>query len=92
VPSIPVPHVSDQFAWSEELQRLGVAPSPLRRTKLSAKALASRISDVLNDPRKKAAAVAMRGRMQSDNGPETAVDLIESAVALRAIARPAVDQ
>lgn len=88
-PSIPVPHVSDQFGWAEELQRLGVAPAPLRRAKLNAKALAWRISDVLNDPRKKAAAMSMRARMQSDNGAETAVDMVESAYALRAPARPA---
>jgi len=77
VPSVPVPHVSDQFAWSEELRRLGVAPSPLRRTKLTAKALASRIREVLSTPRMKDNAMSICSRMQSDNGPETAADLIE---------------
>jgi len=86
VPSIPVPHVSDQFGWSEELQRLGVAPSPLRRTRLTAAALASRITETLNDPTKKAAAMSMRARMQTDNGAETAAGLIESAFARSATA------
>jgi len=80
-PSIPVPHVGDQFAWSGELHRLGAAPKMLRRTAWSAKQLASRITEVLNNPRMKEAAMAMSARMQNDNGPETAADLIESAFA-----------
>lgn len=80
VPSVPVPHVSDQFGWSEELQRLGVASAPIRRTSLKAATLASRIRDVLNAPRVKQAAMEMSARMQADNGPETAADLIERAM------------
>jgi UDP:flavonoid glycosyltransferase YjiC (YdhE family) len=79
-PSIPVPHVSDQFAWSGELHRLGAAPKMLRRTAWSAKKLASRITEVLSNPRIKEAAMAMSARMQNDNGAETAADLIEGAL------------
>jgi sterol 3beta-glucosyltransferase len=85
-PSIPVPHVGDQFAWSGELHRLGAAPKMLRRTAWSAKRLASRITEVLSNPRMKEAAMAMSARMQSDNGAETAADLIESAFAHAATA------
>jgi sterol 3beta-glucosyltransferase len=84
VPSVPVPHVSDQFGWSEELQRLGVAPSPLRRTKLTTNALASRLKEVLGNPRMQQAAAAMSARMQSDDGPETAATLIERAIGIAA--------
>ena len=80
VPSIPVPHVSDQFAWSEELERLGVAPSPLKRTKLAATALADRIRRVLSGPQMKVRAMAIAEKMKADNGPETACDLIEKAI------------
>lgn len=79
-PSVPVPHVSDQYAWAEELRRLGAAPKMLRRSALTARKLASRLTDVLNDPRMKAAAMAMSARMQSDNGPETAADMIEKVL------------
>ncbi len=81
VPSVPVPHVSDQFPWSDELRRMGVAPKAIRRMKLTAPTLASRINEVLSNPRMKAAAMAISARMQSDNGPETAADLIEKAMA-----------
>ena len=83
VPSIPVPHVSDQFAWADELRRLGVAPKMIRRTKLTAKALAGRISEVMNNPRMKAAATAISGRMQHDNGPETAAGMVEQVLKAR---------
>jgi len=77
VPSIPVPHVSDQFAWSDELYRLGVAPAPLKRTKLTANALVGRIRETVRNSRMKHNAVAMQQRMASDDGPETAATLIE---------------
>jgi UDP:flavonoid glycosyltransferase YjiC (YdhE family) len=80
VPSVPVPHVSDQFAWSDELARLGVAPPAIRRMKLTARTLAARITQVLQDPRMKTAATAIAARMQSDNGPETAADLVEKTM------------
>ncbi|MEO7157119.1 MAG: glycosyltransferase, partial [Vicinamibacterales bacterium] len=63
VPSIPVPHVSDQFAWSDELTRLGVAPRSIRRMKLTAATLGSRIVQVVKDPRMKTAAMAIAARM-----------------------------
>ena len=77
VPSVPVPHVSDQFGWSDELHRLGVAPAPLKRTKLSANALATRIKETVGNTRMKQNAAAIQQRMASDNGPETAATLIE---------------
>jgi sterol 3beta-glucosyltransferase len=80
VPSITVPHIADQFGWAEDLQRLGAAPAPLRRTKWSANALAGRIRQVVDTPQMKAAAVAIQKRMASDNGPDTAADMIERAM------------
>jgi sterol 3beta-glucosyltransferase len=76
-PSVPVPHVSDQFLWSKELHRLGAAPQALRRTKWSAAALGERIKETLGNRNMKDAAVAMSARMRADNGPERAADLLE---------------
>jgi sterol 3beta-glucosyltransferase len=80
VPSIPVPHVSDQFGWSDQLHRLGVAPAPLKRTKLTATALASRIRETAGDSRMKQNALAMQARMAADDGPSTAAMMIEHAM------------
>jgi sterol 3beta-glucosyltransferase len=80
VPSVTVPHVSDQFGFANELQRLGVAPAPIHRTKLTAARLASRLKQVLGNQQMKQAAVAMAERMRSDRGAERAAELIEAAV------------
>ena len=80
VPSIPVPHVSDQFLWADELQRLGAAPAPLRRTRWSATALADRITHVVRSGEMKQAAMTMQAHMREDNGPETAAMMIEKVV------------
>lgn len=77
-PSVPVPHVSDQFLWSKEMLRLGVAPKPLRRTKWSAAALGDRIKETIGNAKMKQAALAISERMRNDNGPERAADLVES--------------
>ena len=80
VPSIPVPHVSDQFLWSDDLHRLGVAPAPLRRTALTTKALAARLAKTVGDADMKRRAMDIRARMLPDDGPGTAADLIERAM------------
>ena len=77
--SITVPHVSDQFAWSDDLHRLGVGTKPLKRTKLTAKALASRIREAVGNAQMKQNAMAIQQRMAADDGPETAARLIEHA-------------
>jgi sterol 3beta-glucosyltransferase len=79
-PSVPVPHVSDQFGWSDELHRLGVAPAPLRRTRLTAPTLASRIREAAANERMKHHAMTIQRRMAADDGPATAATLIEQAV------------
>lgn len=79
VPSIAVPHVSDQFQWADELERLGVAPKQLRRTRLSARRLADRLAAVLGNEAMKRSALKMAERMRHDNGAETAADMIESS-------------
>ena len=80
VPSIAVPHVSDQFAWSDDLHRLGVAPAPLKRTKLSVERLAARIRETAGNAAMKQHALAIQRRMATDNGPETAATLIEDSM------------
>ena len=75
---MPVPHISDQFGWSDELRRLGVAPKAIPRTRLTADRLARRIREALASPAMKAAAVRISERMRMDNGPERAADLVET--------------
>ena len=82
VPSVCVPHVSDQPGWAEELQRLGVAPAPAPHRTLTAARLASRIKEVLAAPGMRTRAAAMAERMKGDDGPARAAVLVEEAAAV----------
>ena len=79
VPSVGVPHVSDQFGWIEELQRLGVAAAPVTRRSLTAPKLARRIKQALANPGMRTRAAAIAARMKDDDGPARAAELIEEA-------------
>jgi sterol 3beta-glucosyltransferase len=79
VPSVCVPHVSDQTGWAEELRRLGVAPAAAPRRTLTAARLARRITEALADPGMRTRAAAMSVRMKDDDGPGRAAVLIEEA-------------
>ena len=81
VPSVCVPHVSDQFGWAEELRRLGAAPRAVTRRALTAAKLATRITEALADPGMRTRAAAVAERMKHDDGPARAAVLIEEAAA-----------
>jgi UDP:flavonoid glycosyltransferase YjiC (YdhE family) len=80
VPSVPVPHVSDQFLWSDELRRLGTAPRALRRTALTAGRLAARLRETIGNAEMKRAALGMQAKMRGDDGPRVAAQLIERSM------------
>jgi len=77
-PSIVVAHISDQFFWGDLLHRLGLAPRMLKRRKLTAKKLAARIRQVLDDPGYRERAQQLGERMREESGVANAVRLIES--------------
>jgi len=83
VPSVPVPHVSDQFQWADELRRVGVAPAAIPRRRLTAARLAARMRETMENPRFGENARLMQARMKDDDGPRTAARMIESAFTTR---------
>ena len=78
VPSVVVPHVGDQFYWATCLQRLGVAPSPLPRRKLTPGRLAERIRACIASEEMASRAQALAGQMAVEDGLAEARKLIES--------------
>ena len=73
-----VAHVSDQFFWGSELERLGAAGRTLRRKGLTAKQLADGICDVLARPDLAVQAGTLGRLMQEEDGVKNAVRLIEA--------------
>ena len=49
VPQVIVPHLMDQFHWCRQVQRLGLSPTPIRRTKLTAQTLAAALTEALEN-------------------------------------------
>lgn len=81
VPSVTVPHVSDQFFWAAELHRKGVGARPLPGAHLTASALAGRLREVVGNPAMQDAAGILAEALAAEDGATTAVSLIEEAVA-----------
>lgn len=79
VPSVVIPHVADQFFWSSELRRHGVAARPLPRDELTASSLAGRLDAVVGNLPMQSAARALAEAISLEDGGATAVTLIEDA-------------
>jgi len=77
VPSVAVPHTSDQFTWARRLAELRVSPPPIRRRKLSRERLEPALigattSDVLRER-----AQALGARIREEDGVAAAVAAFE---------------
>jgi sterol 3beta-glucosyltransferase len=68
VPAVAVPVLADQPFWAARLHRLGAAPRPLPLPELTAGRLASTLSQALGNPRHRARAEAMAGRLSAEDG------------------------
>ncbi|HYP57451.1 MAG TPA: glycosyltransferase [Beijerinckia sp.] len=82
-PSIVVPFLADQPFWGERLKKLGVAPSPISHSKLTADALAAAISRALRDTDMQAKAKVLGRHIAEENGLERAVARIEAVAVNR---------
>lgn len=80
VPSIGVPHAVDQFFWASELRRVGAAPAPVARRRITARAIARRIGEVLGDPGYRRRSAALGARMAGEDGVGAAALAIEEAM------------
>jgi UDP:flavonoid glycosyltransferase YjiC (YdhE family) len=79
-PSIIVAHVSDQFFWGQELERLGVASKTLKRKGLKAAHLANGIQNILRNPSMALVASEIGKRMAMEDGVTTAISYFEQLV------------
>ena len=76
-PSIIVAHVSDQFFWGSELERLGVGGKTLHRKGLNSQQLSDGILQVLGRPEMEQRAMNIGKRMSNEDVVGTAIQLIE---------------
>jgi sterol 3beta-glucosyltransferase len=77
VPSIIIPHFSDQPYWGERVHELGVGPKPIPRKDLTAKKLGHAIKLSIEDDAMRKRAVALGSELQKEDGIATAIKIIE---------------
>ena len=77
VPTMIVPHMSDQPFWGNRVAALGVGPKPIPRPKLTARALASAIIQATTNARMREKAKLLGQQIRSENGIGRAVEKIE---------------
>ncbi len=81
VPSVVVPHVGDQRYWADRLQRLGVAPQPVRLEGLTGALLGEPVLATAADPAMRDAARELASRVTAEDGIGATVTLLERAAA-----------
>ncbi|HXK60053.1 MAG TPA: glycosyltransferase, partial [Acidobacteriota bacterium] len=81
IPSIVIPHNSDQFYWALKLYELGVAPRPLKRARATRDRLEALIKEVAQNPQYQSRATELRRRVQTEDGVGTAAGAIAQLVA-----------
>lgn len=78
VPQLVIPFSADQPFWGAQVHRLGVAPPPIPRKKLSADRLAAAIETTLRSTAMQEKAKQMGARISAEQGVSHAVSVIET--------------
>jgi len=76
-PTVITPFLGDQSFWGHRVFTIGAGPKPLSYHKLSAKALANRISQAVTDSQIRKNVTALSKSIQMENGVAQAVQLIK---------------
>jgi sterol 3beta-glucosyltransferase len=82
-PSCGVPYFGDQPFWLDRMHKLGAAPAPIPRRRLTADRLTAAIDQCLCDPTMIRRAGALGQTVRAERGLELAADVIERQAAGR---------
>ena len=88
VPSVPVPHMTDQHRWSRVIHGLAVSTAPIPRRRLTAPRLAAALA-AAREPGLQRRATELSRRIAAEDGVSRAVALIERHLGDAAGAPPA---
>jgi UDP:flavonoid glycosyltransferase YjiC (YdhE family) len=76
-PSVIVPYISDQPFWGWRVEKLGVGPKPIPRSRLTAEKLAAAITQAVKDQGIQARAAVLGEKIRAENGVGNAVQAVE---------------
>ncbi|MEM9543076.1 MAG: glycosyltransferase [Cyanobacteria bacterium P01_E01_bin.42] len=77
VPMVVTPFMADQPFWSDRMNKLGVAPSPIPHKEMTAETLARAITKVTEDERIKARSRQLGEQIRAEDGIGNTVKLID---------------
>ncbi|MGZ4231195.1 MAG: glycosyltransferase [Solirubrobacteraceae bacterium] len=93
VPSVIVPHNSDQFSWGRRMAELGLSPPPIPRRRLSVDRLEQAIKATTTDERFHDRARSVARQIRAERGVDQAVEVFEHYVGTSArAAEPALSR
>lgn len=81
IPALLIPHVSDQFYWGQQINKLGTGPKPIPRKKIDKDGLAASLNELIRDKNLHARAAALGKQISTENGIGNAIRLIEETFA-----------
>jgi UDP:flavonoid glycosyltransferase YjiC (YdhE family) len=81
IPSVPIPHMTDQFLWARRVHDLGVAAAPIPRRRLTAERLAEAVRAATGDDAMRRRAVVLGEQIRAEDGVARAVEAFERPVA-----------
>lgn len=81
IPSIPIPHVLDQFGTAKTLHKIGVAVAPIQAKELSTSRLVEAIEEMDKTYAEKSKKVTeLSGKIQAEDGLNVSVTLIKAVL------------
>ncbi|HEU4656981.1 MAG TPA: SDR family NAD(P)-dependent oxidoreductase, partial [Capillimicrobium sp.] len=81
IPTVPVPHNSDQFSWAREVHRIGVGTKPIPRRRLTTRRLEAAITMATTDGEMQERARAIGEAIAAEDGVARAVEAFQDRVA-----------
>ncbi|MFN2299365.1 MAG: glycosyltransferase [Anaerolineales bacterium] len=79
-PALVIPHIIDQYYWSQRVEALGCGPQPIPRPQLTVNRMAAGMRSILEDDGMRARAAEVGRSVRAEgNGVERAVRLIETS-------------
>jgi vancomycin aglycone glucosyltransferase len=73
IPQVIVPHLLDQYYWGQRIQKIGLGPPPVPKSRLQTGVLAHAIQHMVTSPKLRTNARALSKPLQQRNGVQEAV-------------------
>ena len=85
IPSVVIPFFGDQSFWGRHFHALGLTPRPIPQKRLTTEQLANALRIVISDTPLRERVAAFSTRIQSENGVERAVEILQRHLLKRSL-------